>query len=98
MGPFFYTTRTTTPLTAFGEREITYLAATNARWLPYLADKGVWFMHYSINRVKRQFGLDQDIFDDFFAIIESATSVRPLLRHSHHSRFTKGGYLHSRDA
>ena len=36
-------------------------------------------MHYSIDRVKRQFGLDQDIPDDFFAIMEFATSVQPFL-------------------
>ena len=33
MGPFTNTTGTTTTLTAFDERGITYLAATNARWL-----------------------------------------------------------------
>nr|POE69882.1 hypothetical protein CFP56_38090 [Quercus suber] len=31
----------TTPLVAYDEREITYLAATNVRWLPYLADEGL---------------------------------------------------------
>ena len=36
-------------------------------------------MHYSIDRVKRQFGLDQDIPDDFFTIMEFATSVQPFL-------------------
>ena len=39
-------------------------------------------MHYFATRVRRQFGLDQDIPDDFSAILESATSVRPLLRPS----------------
>ena len=53
MGPFVNTAGTTTPLTNFEEREITYLAATNARWLPYLADKGIRFVHYLANRVKR---------------------------------------------
>ena len=58
MGPFIDTTETTTPLIAFDERGITYLAAINARWLPYLADEGIQFVHYSANRVSRQFGLD----------------------------------------
>ncbi|KAL0010851.1 hypothetical protein SO802_005959 [Lithocarpus litseifolius] len=41
MGPFLATAGTTTPLTGFDERGITYLAATNAGWLPYLAHKVV---------------------------------------------------------
>ena len=47
---------TTTSLTAFDEREIMYLATTNAGWLPYLVDEGIRYVHYSTNRVKRQFG------------------------------------------
>ena len=35
MGPFIDTSKTITLLTAFDVRGITYLAATNARWLPY---------------------------------------------------------------
>lgn len=42
MGPFMGTTGTT----AYEERGVTYLAAINARWLPYLADKGVQYVHY----------------------------------------------------
>ncbi|KAK9998190.1 hypothetical protein SO802_017793 [Lithocarpus litseifolius] len=41
MGPFMAIVGTTIPLTGFPERGITYLAATNAWWLPYLADEGV---------------------------------------------------------
>ena len=70
---------TTTPLTAFDERGITYLAATNARWLPYLAEEGIWCVHYSAYRVRRQFGLDQDIPDDFTLILDTTTSVCPFL-------------------
>ena len=73
------TTGTTTPLTAFDGRGITSLAATNAKWLPYLADKGICYVHYSTNRVRRQFGLDQDIHDNFTAILKSITSVCPFL-------------------
>ena len=40
MGPFTDTIGTTTPLTAFDERGITYLVATNVGWLPYFADEG----------------------------------------------------------
>ena len=75
MGPFVDTTGTTTPLTGFKERGITYLAATNAGWLPYLADKGIRFVHYPANRVRKQFGLDQDIPDDLSSFMESPTSI-----------------------
>ena len=81
MGPFMAITRTTTPLTAFDERRITYLAATNARWLPYLADKGIQYVHYSTHSVRRQFGLDQDILKDTL-ILDTITSVFPFLRPS----------------
>jgi len=53
MGLFIHTVGTTTPLTGFDEIGITYLAATNARWLPYLVDKGIRFVHYPANRVRR---------------------------------------------
>ena len=36
MSPFTNIAGTTSPLTAFDERGIMYLAATNAGWLPYL--------------------------------------------------------------
>ena len=38
MGLFVDTVGTTTPLIGFDETGITYLAATNVGWLPYLAD------------------------------------------------------------
>ena len=82
MGPFMAIAGTTTPLTAFAERGITYLATTNAGWLPYLVVEGVRYVHYSANWVRRQFGLDQDIPDDFAAILESTTSVCPFLHSS----------------
>ena len=80
MGPFMATVMTTAPLTTFDEREITYMAATIAGWLPYLVDVGIRYVHYFANRVRKQFGLDQDIPDDFTAILESTTSVRLFLR------------------
>ena len=82
MGPFMATTRTTTLLTAFDERGINYLAATNARRLPYLVDEGIRYVHYSAHRVRRQFGFDQDIPDDFTTILESTTSACPFLHPS----------------
>ena len=82
MGSFVDTVGTTTPLAGFDEIGITYLAATNAGWLPYLADEGVRFVHYPANRVRRQFGLDQDIPDDLSFLMESPTSIRPFLRHT----------------
>ena len=69
MGSFVDTVVTTTPLVGFDEIGITYLAATNAGWLPYLADEGVRFVHYPANRVRRQFRLDQDILDDLFLLL-----------------------------
>ena len=53
MGSFVDTVGTTSPLASFDEIGITYLAATNAGWLPYLADEGVRFVHYLVNRVRR---------------------------------------------
>nr|XP_023928298.1 uncharacterized protein LOC112039648 [Quercus suber] len=82
MGLFVDIAGTTTHLVGFDETKITYLAATNARWLPYLADEGIMFVHYPANRVWRQFGLDQDIPDDLSFLMESPTSVRPFLRHT----------------
>ena len=81
MGLFVDTVRTTTPLVGFDEIGITYLAATNVGWLPYLADEGIGFVHYPANRVRRQFGLNQDIPDDISFLMESLTLVRPFLRH-----------------
>ena len=82
MGSFVDTVGTTTPLAGFDEIGISYLAATNARWLPYLVDEGVRFVHYLANRVRRQFRLDQDIPNDLSFLMESPSSVRPFLRHT----------------
>ena len=45
MGSFVDSVRTTTPLTGFDEKGITYLATTNTGWLPYLADEEIRFVH-----------------------------------------------------
>ena len=74
------TANSTTPLVSYNERGITYLATTNAQWLPYLADEGLWYVHYSTHRVRRQFRLDQDMLDDFTLVLDTTTSVRPFLR------------------
>ena len=81
MGSFVDTIGTTTPLAGFDETGITYLATINAVWLPYLADEGIRFVHYPTNRVRRQFGLDQDIPNDISFLMESPTLVHPFLRH-----------------
>ena len=49
MGLFVDTIGTTTPLTGFDEIGITYLVATNAGWLPFLADESIKFVHYPAN-------------------------------------------------
>ena len=82
MGSFVNTVGTTTPLAGFDEIGITYLVAANAGLLPYLANEGVRFIHYRANRVRMQFGLDQDIPDDLSFLMESPTSIRPFLRHT----------------
>ena len=79
MGLFVDTVGTTTPLTGFDKIGITYLAITNAGWLPYLADEGIRSVHYPTNRVRRQFGSDQDIPDAISFLMESPTFVRPFL-------------------
>ena len=81
MGLFVDTIGTTTPLTGFDEIGITYLVATNAGWLPFLPDEGIKFVNYPANRVRRQFGLDQDIPYDLSFLMESFTLVQPFLRH-----------------
>lgn len=43
----------TTPLVTYDERGITYMATINVGWLPYLADEGVCYVHYSAHRVRR---------------------------------------------
>ena len=78
MGLFVDTAGTTPPPpppTDFEETGITYLAATNAGWLPYLDDEGLRFMHYLANWVRRQFGLDPDIPDDLSFLMDSPTSI-----------------------
>ena len=89
-----------------GEAGITYLAATNAGWLPYLVNEGMRFVHYPTNRVKRQFGLDQDIPDAISFLMESPHFC-PTLSAAHylwilesefycsyHSRLTEGRSLY----
>ena len=49
MGLFVDIVRNTTPLADFDEIGITYFAATNTGWLPYLANEGVRFVHYPAN-------------------------------------------------
>ena len=49
MGLFVDTVGTTTPLVGFDKTGITYLAATNAGQLPYLANEGIKFDHYPTN-------------------------------------------------
>ena len=58
MGPFMGTTGMTTSLVAYNEKGIIYLVATNVGTLPYLADMGLWYVHYSAHKVMRQFELD----------------------------------------
>ena len=71
MGLLVDTVGTTTPLTSFDKTGITYFTATNAGWLPYLADKGMRFFYYLANRVRKQFRLDQDIPDDISFLMVS---------------------------
>ena len=80
MGLFVDTAGTTIPLIDFDKARITYLAATNVGWLPYLANEGVRFVHYLASWVRRQFGLDQDILDAISFLMESPTSIRPFLQ------------------
>ena len=77
--PFMAATRTTTLLVANDERGIIYLAATNAEWLPSLANKGIQYVYYSAHIARRQFGLKQDIPNDFTLVWDTTTSVCPFL-------------------
>lgn len=53
MGPFMGIVGTMSPLGAYDGKGITYVAATNSRWLPYLANEGIWCVHYSTHIVRR---------------------------------------------
>jgi len=53
MGPFMGTASKTNPCVAYDEKGLTYLATTNAGWLPYLADEELRYVHYSTHRVRR---------------------------------------------
>ena len=93
------------PLTTFDKKGITYLTTTNAGWLPYLADEGIHYVHYSAHRVRKQFGLDQNIPNDFTTILKFITSIRPFLRpnafefwSSHYSEFPEKRSLDYSDA
>lgn len=82
MWPFIAIARMTTLLVAYDERGTIYLTTTNAGWLPYMANKGIRYMHYSAHRARRKFGLDQDILDDFTLVWDTTTSVCPFLHPS----------------
>ncbi len=40
-------------------KSLTYLSAVNPGWLPVWSSKSVEYTHYCVNRVRRQFGLNQ---------------------------------------
>lgn len=106
MGPFIGTTSTTTILVAYNEKGITYLATTNVGWLPYLPNEGLWYVHYSAHRVRRKFGLKQDVPDDFTLVLDTTplvyrfptpTCLRVLeqtFHRVHHSQFPKSESLY----
>ena len=75
MRPFIGATSMASPLVADDERGITYLAATNAGWLPYLTNDKVSYVTYPTHKVRRQFGLDQDVPDDLALVLDFTTSL-----------------------
>ena len=60
-------------------KSLTYLSAVNPGWLPTWGSKGVEFTHYCVNRVRRQFGLDQGIPGSPSETLPRVPSVAPFL-------------------
>uniref|UniRef100_A0A2N9EFT5 Aminotransferase-like plant mobile domain-containing protein n=1 Tax=Fagus sylvatica TaxID=28930 RepID=A0A2N9EFT5_FAGSY len=59
---------------------LTYLSATNAGWLPVLSSDGLRFTVYSVHRVRKQFGFDQEIPAVMGVAVGEIPTINPFLR------------------
>ena len=67
-------------LRAENHRSLAYLSAVNPRWLPILSATSVEFTPYCPQRVKRQFGLDQDVPASLQEAMPPSSSLAPFIR------------------
>jgi hypothetical protein len=61
-------------------RSLTYLFATNASWLPVLSSGRLQFTAYSAHKVRRQFGLDQEVPAVMGIAAGEILTINPFLR------------------
>uniref|UniRef100_A0A2N9H9E9 Aminotransferase-like plant mobile domain-containing protein n=1 Tax=Fagus sylvatica TaxID=28930 RepID=A0A2N9H9E9_FAGSY len=60
-------------------KSLMYLSAINPGWLPVWSSKGIEYTHYCVNRVRRQFGLDQGVPGSPSETLPQVPSVAPFL-------------------
>jgi hypothetical protein len=61
-------------------RSLAYLSVVSPGWLPILSAAGVAFVPYCPQRVKRQFGLDQDVFAGSQEAMTSSPDLAPFIK------------------
>jgi hypothetical protein len=61
-------------------RSLTYLSATNVGWLPVLSSGRLQFTAYSVHRVRRQFGFDQEVPAVMGIAAGEIPTINPFLR------------------
>uniref|UniRef100_A0A2N9E1E4 Aminotransferase-like plant mobile domain-containing protein n=1 Tax=Fagus sylvatica TaxID=28930 RepID=A0A2N9E1E4_FAGSY len=57
----------------------TFLAAITPAWLPTFGENGMETIHYNPHRVRRQFGLDQDVPSANVVVFDCDTVIAPLI-------------------
>jgi hypothetical protein len=63
-------------------RSLAYLSTVSLGWLPFLSSTGVSFIPYCPQRVKKQFGLDQDVPVGPQETITSTLDLSPFIKSS----------------
>jgi hypothetical protein len=76
-------------LRATDHRSLVYLSAINLGWLPILSATGLEFTPYCAQRVKKQFGLDQDVPASLQEAAPSSPILAPFIK-SHAFAYWEG--------
>ena len=61
-------------------QSLAYLSTVSPGWLPILSATGVSFIPYCLQRVKRQFGFDQDVSTDPQEVTTSSPNLLPFIK------------------
>ena len=61
-------------------QSLAYLSTVSLGWLPILSTTGVSFIPYCPQRVKRQFGFDQDVSTDPQEVTTSSPNLLPFIK------------------